>query len=251
MKTYEIRVYRDGKWWMIEIPGIDGLTQARRLSEVEDMARSYIAVDQDVVPSEIELRNPHVIVSGEDLGAAMRDIFEFRRAARVAEEKAAALMVETARRLATQQVPLRDIGEVLGVSHQRVHQLVQEINAKAEKAIESFDAQVGAFNARTRQARHAMSEQVVSARRKMDRTSVVDERVVAKKAAAKKSAAVMPTKKVAARKGPAKKTAAKKTAAKKTAAKKTSAKKAAAKKTAAGKAAATANQAPTRRTRAG
>lgn len=152
VKTYEIKVYRDGKWWMVEIPEIDGLTQARRLSEVEDMARSYIAVDQDVAPSEIQLRNPQIIVSGEDLGATMRDIFEFRKAARLAEEKAAALMVETARRLASHQVPLRDIGEVLGVSHQRVHQLVQEINAKPEKAIESYNAQVEALNARNRQA---------------------------------------------------------------------------------------------------
>lgn len=134
MKAYEINVYRDGKWWMVEIPEIDGLTQARRLSEVEDMARSFIAVDQDVAPSEVELRNPHVIVLGEDLGSTMRDILEFRKAAQAAEERVAALMVATARRLAKQQVPLRDIGEVLGVSHQRVHQLVQETNVKAVKS---------------------------------------------------------------------------------------------------------------------
>ncbi len=224
MKTYEIKVYRDGKWWMVGIPEIDGLTQARRLSEVEDMARSYIAVDQDVAPSEIELRNPQVIVSGEDLGTAMRDISEFRKAARVAEEKAAALMVETARRLASQQVPLRDIGEVLGVSHQRVHQLVHEINAKAGKAIELANAQVRARNARNRQAIQAISEQAERARSKMDRSSVVGGRVVAKKAAAKKAPAA-----AAAKRAPAKKAAAKKAPAA-AAAKKAPAKKAAAKK---------------------
>lgn len=158
MKTYEIKVYRDGKWWMVEIPEIDGLTQARRLSEVEDMARSFIAVDQDVAPSEIQLRNPQVIVSGEDLGSTMRDILEHRRAARVAEEKAAALMVATARKLAKQQVPLRDIGEVLGVSHQRVHQLVQEINAtaaQAAKRVESFDAKTAAADRAAASAKRA------------------------------------------------------------------------------------------------
>ena len=209
VKTYEIKVYRDGKWWMVEIPEIDGLTQARRLSEVEDMARSYIAVDQDVAPSEIQLRNPQVIVSGEDLRATMRDIFKFRKAARLAEEKAAALMVETARRLADRQVPLRDIGEVLGVSHQRVHQLVQEINEKAGKAIESYNAQVESLNARNRQAIKAMSGQTERARRKVDRSSVVYRRVVAKKAAqppAKKAAEAAPAKK-AAEGAPAKKAA--------------------------------------------
>jgi hypothetical protein len=44
MHTYEIDVYRDGRWWMIRIPEIDGLTQARHRGEIDDMARSYIAV---------------------------------------------------------------------------------------------------------------------------------------------------------------------------------------------------------------
>ena len=27
MHTYEISIYRDGRWWMIRIPELDGLTQ--------------------------------------------------------------------------------------------------------------------------------------------------------------------------------------------------------------------------------
>ncbi len=54
--TYDIEVTRDEKWWMIAIPAIDGLTQARRLSEVDDMAVSFISVDQDVAASQVELR---------------------------------------------------------------------------------------------------------------------------------------------------------------------------------------------------
>ena len=42
--TYTARVTREGKWWMISIPEIDGLTQARRLSEAHLMAQEYIAV---------------------------------------------------------------------------------------------------------------------------------------------------------------------------------------------------------------
>jgi hypothetical protein len=125
MNTYDIKVYRDGKWWMIEIPEIDGLTQARRLAEVEDMARSFIAVDQDLAPSEIQLKNPRVIVGGNDLTATMREILELRAAARKADEAVAALMVRTATALASADVPLRDIGSALSVSHQRVHQLLQ------------------------------------------------------------------------------------------------------------------------------
>ncbi len=44
MNEYEIEVYRDDCWWMIRIPAVDGLTQARRLSEVDYMARDYLAL---------------------------------------------------------------------------------------------------------------------------------------------------------------------------------------------------------------
>jgi hypothetical protein len=89
------------------------------------MARSFIAVDQDLAPSEIELKNPQVLVDGHDLASTMNEIVELRVSARKLEEKVAALMVETARNLARAEVPLRDIGTALEVSHQRVHQLLQ------------------------------------------------------------------------------------------------------------------------------
>jgi len=50
MKTYIANVTRDGKWWMVAIPEINGLTQARRLSEAETMAREYIALSLDLPP---------------------------------------------------------------------------------------------------------------------------------------------------------------------------------------------------------
>lgn len=54
-KIYTVRKYREGKWWMIEIPEIEGLTQTRDPSKIEAMARSYIAVDQGLEPSDIRL----------------------------------------------------------------------------------------------------------------------------------------------------------------------------------------------------
>jgi hypothetical protein len=47
MHTYEIEVYRKGRWYMIRVPELDGLTQALHPGEIEDMARSYIAVSTD------------------------------------------------------------------------------------------------------------------------------------------------------------------------------------------------------------
>jgi len=45
--TCEVEVYGDDRWYMIRIPELDGLTQARHPGEIEDMARSYIAVSTD------------------------------------------------------------------------------------------------------------------------------------------------------------------------------------------------------------
>ena len=52
-KEYAGRVYRDGRWYMIEIPEIDGLTQADSKDEVEHMAKDLIAVTLDCDISEV------------------------------------------------------------------------------------------------------------------------------------------------------------------------------------------------------
>lgn len=48
LPTYNVRFYKDGKWWMVEIPEIDGPTQARHLREADGIARDYIAATLDV-----------------------------------------------------------------------------------------------------------------------------------------------------------------------------------------------------------
>ena len=40
MRTYDIQVTRDGRWWMVYVPEIDQLTQARHHGEIEPIARS-------------------------------------------------------------------------------------------------------------------------------------------------------------------------------------------------------------------
>ena len=44
MPSFDIDVTRDGGWWAVHIPELGGLTKARYPSEVEPMAREYIAV---------------------------------------------------------------------------------------------------------------------------------------------------------------------------------------------------------------
>ncbi|EQD47326.1 hypothetical protein B1A_14362, partial [mine drainage metagenome] len=46
--TYKATVTREDRWWMVRIPEIGGLTQARRLSEAKSMARSLVAITLDI-----------------------------------------------------------------------------------------------------------------------------------------------------------------------------------------------------------
>ena len=47
-KTYAVTVTREGRWWMLSVPDIDGLTQVRRIEDAELMARELIAVTLDI-----------------------------------------------------------------------------------------------------------------------------------------------------------------------------------------------------------
>ena len=57
MTTCTALCRRSGRWWAIEVPGVDGSihTQARRLDEVEAMAHDAIALTLDVPPQSFDV----------------------------------------------------------------------------------------------------------------------------------------------------------------------------------------------------
>lgn len=122
--TYTARVTRDGKWWMIHVPEIDGLTQARRVGEVEQMARELIAVTTGKPIADISVAIQHTAIAGIQVGELVSRINRDRRLQAAVSDRLARETQEAARRLVAAQVPLRDVGGLLGVSHQRVQQLV-------------------------------------------------------------------------------------------------------------------------------
>ncbi|MFI5698064.1 hypothetical protein ACIA58_39780 [Kribbella sp. NPDC051586] len=139
MKTYEVTVERDGRWWMVAVPELDGLTQARRLDEVEQMAREYIAVTTDVPLSRVAVEVTGIAADGQDLLEAKVLVDGLRRRAKELEALVAELTREVASALTGASVPVRDVSSVLGISHQRVSQLVQAAaeasGARSAKAI--------------------------------------------------------------------------------------------------------------------
>ena len=55
MSTYTALVSRDGKFWHIDVPEIDRVTQARTINEVDDMARDLITIMTGLEPGSFEL----------------------------------------------------------------------------------------------------------------------------------------------------------------------------------------------------
>jgi hypothetical protein len=123
-RTYKATVTREGRWWMIHVPDIDGLTQARRLSEASAMARSLVAITLAIPADTFDID-----IQVESVGAVQ----VAERTARLRTEREAVARIEhqvqadaesLARDLAGEGLPVRDIGDILGISYQRAHQLI-------------------------------------------------------------------------------------------------------------------------------
>lgn len=125
MKNYDVTISREGKWWMVAIPEIDGLTQARSVQEAHEMARDYIAITLNIPKDSFGI---HVfaekIGTVEHVTQILEDIKIARANAEKMEREATDRSRELAKDLAAQNVPLRDIGAIMEVSHQRAHQLI-------------------------------------------------------------------------------------------------------------------------------
>jgi hypothetical protein len=126
-REYKIEIERDGRWWMVHIPELDGLTQARRLNEAALMGREWIAVSTgtplvDVAVSIASITVPEV----GDIHAAAENIQQLRAVACRAELIAAEAMRRFVRALTAADIPVRDAGYLLGVSPQRISQLAND-----------------------------------------------------------------------------------------------------------------------------
>ncbi len=122
---YRVEVVRSGTWWAITVPELGGVfSQTKRLDQVEDAAREAISLmleleeDDDVGPLDVVVTPP--------VGVA--DLLEALQESTVAADKAvrvaAATRREVAELLRAEGLPLRDVGVLIGVSHQRVSQLL-------------------------------------------------------------------------------------------------------------------------------
>lgn len=124
VKRYTVRARRSGRWWALDAEGLRGVhTQVRRIDQAEDMARDAIAGVLDVPPDSFDVavipEMPHTV------RAIVEEATRARSEAAQAQDAAAQLTREAARRLVDEGLTVRDAGALLGVSHQRIAQLVR------------------------------------------------------------------------------------------------------------------------------
>jgi hypothetical protein len=121
--VYRVMAKRWAHGWELHIDG-EGVTQSRSLSEADSMVRDYIALMHDVAADSFDVEIiPEV---GGGLDDAVRTAREAVASAETARRSAAQASRAIAGRLRSAGLSGRDIAMVLGVSAQRVSQLLRD-----------------------------------------------------------------------------------------------------------------------------
>ena len=124
--TTVVEVTRSGRWWAICVPSMPGVfSQCRRLDQVDEFAREAIGLATDVPRDEVgelDIRTE----PPTEVAELVNDARAAADAARLATAHASDARRTAAAELADRGYTRRDIGALLGLSHQRVSQLLAD-----------------------------------------------------------------------------------------------------------------------------
>lgn len=120
--TYNVRVERGDRYWLVHVVELDRWTQARTLRDVEPMARDLVATMAGAAPDSFDLITD--IALPDEVTMHLKQAEQLREQSRQAQARAAAEVRQAARLLSEQGMSMRDVGAALGVSYQRAHQLI-------------------------------------------------------------------------------------------------------------------------------
>jgi hypothetical protein len=118
------RASREGRWWVVEVDGV-GVTQARSLTEAQEMATDLVVAmrglrrRQVAVTVEVNIP-PDLRRQVDEARAAISDLDQRQREAARMSRRVAQHLVRT------EGLTGRDASVILGVSPQRVSQLLSD-----------------------------------------------------------------------------------------------------------------------------
>lgn len=119
--TYTVTARRWRHGWELHINGV-GVTQSRTLLDAEPMAREYIALELEVAQEQVLVDVTPEIGAGVD--GELLNLRQADREVEAAQKRASAQRREIATQLKALGLSGREIAAVLGVSPQRVSQLL-------------------------------------------------------------------------------------------------------------------------------
>ncbi len=125
--TYQVTVTREDGLWVADVAGEDlgpAATDVQRFSDLDVEVRDLIAGLTDTDPDELDLEWRYVI-DGKDVTNTIKRLMLAEANLRSAEEMREELRQIALLELHGTGLPQSAIGDVLGVSHQRVHQLLK------------------------------------------------------------------------------------------------------------------------------
>ena len=123
MTTYTVTAERSGKWWVLQADELPGaITQVARLDQA-DQIKEAIAFVGKLSESEVEIRLRPVV--SEAVTRRLEQIRELRARADAAKAAAALEWSQVAKDLSNEGFTMRDVGTILGISHQRAQQLIK------------------------------------------------------------------------------------------------------------------------------
>lgn len=112
--------------WSIYVPEVDRHTYAAHLREVEPIACDLVQVMTDVPLEKIAV----TVHLPADLADAIKAMHRARESVTAAEHTAREAQRAAATALRNAGAPLRDIAAALNLSHQRVHQVLEEVDVR-------------------------------------------------------------------------------------------------------------------------
>jgi hypothetical protein len=121
---YEYEIHQEGRSWVVRIPALGLTTQARNLRETDRMAKSIIGLHLDRDPTSFEVRRSNIIGLPGTVAEDVKRAVEERGRLAAAQAASVSATTKAAAELIEIGVPLRDAGYLLGISHQRVAQLI-------------------------------------------------------------------------------------------------------------------------------
>lgn len=123
MNRYTSTARKDGRWWVVQCDQEPGaLSQVVRLDQAAEHQREAIAFVTGLAQDEIEVAVVPVI--DDEARRLLDQAHQDRAQAEELAEQASREIQQAARLMVQKGLSLRDVGSVLGVSHQRAHQLV-------------------------------------------------------------------------------------------------------------------------------